>query len=87
MLAADSPLDASTGLRELKRLRSDYVRLLKDSMRAPDGTFPESLVVPGEPEPPRRTSVDLDLAQNNPLSLDESVCQVTVMTASPLLIP
>ncbi|CCO26294.1 TBC1 domain family, member 5 [Rhizoctonia solani AG-1 IB] len=72
MLAADSPLDASTGLRELKRLRSDYVRLLKDSIRAPDGTFPESLVVPGEPEPPRRTSVDLDLAQNNPLSLDES---------------
>ncbi|CAE6472089.1 unnamed protein product [Rhizoctonia solani] len=72
MLAADSPLDASTGLRELKRLRSEYVRLLKDSMRAPDGTFPESLIVPGEPEPPRRTTVNLDLAHNNPLSLDES---------------
>ncbi|CAE6393024.1 unnamed protein product [Rhizoctonia solani] len=72
MLAADSPLDASTGLRELKRLRIEYVRLLKDSVRAPDGTFPESLIVPGEPDPPRRTTVDLDLAQNNPLSLDES---------------
>ncbi|KAH7340523.1 rab-GTPase-TBC domain-containing protein [Rhizoctonia solani] len=72
MLAADSPLDASTGLRELRRRRSEYVRLLKDSMRAPDGTFPESLIVPGEPDAPRRTKVDLDLAQNNPLSLDES---------------
>ncbi|CAE6457337.1 unnamed protein product [Rhizoctonia solani] len=41
-------------------------------MRAPDGTFPESLVVPGEPDAPRRTKVELDLAQNNPLSLDES---------------
>ncbi|CAE6520245.1 unnamed protein product [Rhizoctonia solani] len=72
MLAADSPLDASTGLRELRRRRGEYVRLLKDSMRAPDGTFPESLVVPGEPDPPRQTKVELDLAQNNPLSLDES---------------
>ncbi|CAE6482124.1 unnamed protein product [Rhizoctonia solani] len=72
ILAADSPLDASTGLRELRRRRSEYVGLLKDSMRAPDGTFPESLVVPGEPDAPRRTKVDLDLAQNNPLSLDES---------------
>ncbi|KAJ1310134.1 hypothetical protein OPQ81_006879 [Rhizoctonia solani] len=72
ILAADSPLDASTGLHELRRRRSEYVRLLKDSMRAPDGTFPESLVVPGEPEPPRQTKVELDLAQNNPLSLDES---------------
>ncbi|KAL5635907.1 hypothetical protein ACGC1H_004642 [Rhizoctonia solani] len=72
ILAAGSPLDASTGLHELRRRRSEYVRLLKDSMRAPDGTFPESLVVPGEPDPPHRTKVELDLAQNNPLSLDES---------------
>ncbi|KAG8715209.1 hypothetical protein FRC11_005281 [Ceratobasidium sp. 423] len=72
MLAADSPLDASTGLHELRRRRSEYVRLLKDSMRAPDGTFPESLIVPGEADPPRQTKVELDLAQNNPLSLDES---------------
>ncbi|KAG8771744.1 hypothetical protein FRC12_003438 [Ceratobasidium sp. 428] len=40
-------------------------------MRAPDGTFPESLIVPGE-SAPTRTTVNANLAQNNPLSLDES---------------
>ncbi|KAF8610811.1 RabGAP/TBC [Ceratobasidium sp. AG-I] len=71
LLAIDSPLDVSAGLTELRRLRTEYVGLLKDAMRAPDGTFPESLVVPGEPAP-RRTAVNANLAQNNPLSLDES---------------
>ncbi|KAG8745299.1 hypothetical protein FRC10_008315 [Ceratobasidium sp. 414] len=71
LLAADSPLDATTGLQELRRLRIEYVRLLKETMRAPDGTFPETLVVPGEPAP-TRTAANANLAQNNPLSLDES---------------
>ncbi|KAG9075153.1 hypothetical protein FS749_013199, partial [Ceratobasidium sp. UAMH 11750] len=71
LLAADSPLDATTGLKELRRLRTEYVRLLKETMRAPDGTYPDTLVVPGEPAP-TRTAVDVNLAQNNPLSLDES---------------
>ncbi|KAG9096874.1 hypothetical protein FRC06_008241 [Ceratobasidium sp. 370] len=71
LLAADSPLDTTTGLKELRRLRTEYVRLLKETMRAPDGTYPDTLVVPGEPAP-TRTAFNANLAQNNPLSLDES---------------
>ncbi|KAB5589269.1 TBC1 domain containing protein [Ceratobasidium theobromae] len=71
MLTADSTLDIATSLEHIRAARADYVRLLKDCMRAPDGTFPDSLVVPGEPTP-RRTAINLDLAHNNPLGLDES---------------
>ncbi|QRV86507.1 TBC1 domain family member 5 [Ceratobasidium sp. AG-Ba] len=71
LLAAEPPKDAAAALQELRQHRVEYVRLLKETMRAPDGTYPESLVVPGEPAP-KRTSVNSNLAQNNPLSLDES---------------
>ncbi|KAG9123441.1 hypothetical protein FRC07_014943 [Ceratobasidium sp. 392] len=55
LLAAEPPSDATTALKELRRQRIEYVRLLKQTMRAPDGTFPETLIVPGESAPTRTT--------------------------------
>ena len=40
-------------------------------MRAPDGSYDESFVVPGLTMPRRKTQTAIDLVTNNPLSLHD----------------
>lgn len=42
-------------------------------MRAPDGSYDESFIVPGITIPRRKTQVSIDLEMNNPLSLHDEV--------------
>lgn len=59
----------------LAKARKDYVHLLKERMRAPDGSYEPGFVVPGEDAPLRTTTTQVPTAgnweRNNPLSLDE----------------
>lgn len=58
----------------LREQRSRYVRLLKVKMRAPDGSYEEGLIIPGETTITRRQSgPPQDWGRNNPLSLDNEV--------------
>lgn len=47
-------------------------------MRAPDGSYDESFVVPGLTIPRRKTQPTTDLEMNNPLSLHDEVCGALV---------
>ncbi|KAG1756495.1 rab-GTPase-TBC domain-containing protein [Suillus paluster] len=59
------PLDA------LRAHRKQYSELLLEKMRAPDGSYDETFVVPGLTIPRRNTKPPTDLETNNPLSLHD----------------
>jgi len=66
-----SPIDSSPSppTQMLRKLRTEYSDLLLEHMRAPDGGFDESFVIPGVTVP-RSTRSNVNLQKNNPLSLD-----------------
>ncbi|KAG1782766.1 rab-GTPase-TBC domain-containing protein [Suillus placidus] len=59
------PLDA------LRAHRKQYSELLLEKMRAPDGSYDETFVVPGLTIPRRSAKPPTDLETNNPLSLHD----------------
>ncbi|KAJ7063222.1 RabGAP/TBC [Mycena amicta] len=57
-------------LRSLQASRKEYAKLLKQHMRAPDGSYEDGVVIPGTSLlPEREASSSSDLETNNPLSL------------------
>lgn len=65
------PLDA------LRTSRREYVALLLEKMKAPDGSYEEGLIIPGTgTSPPRIQQSRQDLERNNPLSLDDQVSDI-----------
>ncbi|KAG8920494.1 succinate dehydrogenase flavoprotein subunit, partial [Tulasnella sp. 417] len=72
LTSGSSPVSPSN---VLAKARKDYVHLLKERMRAPDGSYEPGFVVPGEDGPLRTTATQGPTAgnweRNNPLSLDE----------------
>ncbi|KAF7295000.1 Rab-GAP TBC domain-containing protein [Mycena indigotica] len=57
-------------LRSLQSSRKQYVKLMKEHLRAPDGSFEEGVVIPGSSTSvERQASSSNDLETNNPLSL------------------
>lgn len=55
----------------LRESRKQFSELLLEKMRAPDGSYDESFVVPGLTIPRRSNQTPLNLETNNPLSLHE----------------
>ncbi|KAI6005499.1 rab-GTPase-TBC domain-containing protein [Pisolithus albus] len=55
----------------LRESRKQFSELLLEKMRAPDGSYDESFVVPGLTMPRRSNQTPLNLETNNPLSLHE----------------
>ncbi|KAI6117723.1 RabGAP TBC [Pisolithus croceorrhizus] len=55
----------------LRESRKQFSELLLEKMRAPDGSYDESFVVPGLTIPRRSNQIPLNLETNNPLSLHE----------------
>ncbi|KAI6101451.1 rab-GTPase-TBC domain-containing protein, partial [Pisolithus croceorrhizus] len=58
----------------LRESRKQFSELLLEKMRAPDGSYDESFVVPGLIIPRRSNQTPLNLETNNPLSLHDEVC-------------
>lgn len=58
-------------LEALRTHRRQYSELLLEKMRAPDGSYDETFVVPGLTIPRRNTKRPTDLETNNPLSLHD----------------
>jgi len=57
----------------LRESRKQFSELLLEKMRAPDGSYDESFVVPGLTMPRRSNRAPLNLETNNPLSLHDEV--------------
>ncbi|KIK16392.1 hypothetical protein PISMIDRAFT_686378 [Pisolithus microcarpus 441] len=55
----------------LRESRKQFSELLLEKMRAPDGSYDESFMVPGLTIPRRSNQTPLNLETNNPLSLHE----------------
>ncbi|KAF8559870.1 hypothetical protein OG21DRAFT_498632 [Imleria badia] len=76
-LLRDEPLDPSPievpsiPIELLRSSRKQFSELLLEKMRAPDGSYDESFVVPGLTIPRRKTQPTTDLEMNNPLSLHD----------------
>ncbi|KAJ7452501.1 rab-GTPase-TBC domain-containing protein [Mycena galericulata] len=74
-LLPDEPLqpspeaEATPPLPSLRASRKKYANLLMEHMRAPDGSYEESFVVPGSSISPERQASASNLETNNPLSL------------------
>lgn len=67
-------------LEALRAHRKQYSELLLEKMRAPDGSYDETFVVPGVAIPRRNTkSPTTNLETNNPLSLHDEVRCAIVM--------
>ncbi|KZV99115.1 RabGAP/TBC [Exidia glandulosa HHB12029] len=67
-----TPAAAGRLVDTMRSLRSEYVQLLMDKMRAPDGGYEEGFAVPGQALPPKKAaSAGANWATNNPLSLDD----------------
>ncbi|KAH7107355.1 RabGAP/TBC [Auriculariales sp. MPI-PUGE-AT-0066] len=68
-----TPVSPARLLNELHSFRREYVELLSDKMRAPDGGYEEGFTLPGpgQNQPVKRAKVDLGWETNNPLSLDD----------------
>ncbi|KAG0705875.1 rab-GTPase-TBC domain-containing protein [Suillus ampliporus] len=58
-------------LEALRAHRKQYSELLLEKMRAPDGSYDETFVVPGLTIPRRNTKPPTNLETNNPLSLHD----------------
>ncbi|OAX37042.1 RabGAP/TBC [Rhizopogon vinicolor AM-OR11-026] len=58
-------------LEALRSHRKQYSELLLEKMRAPDGSYDETFVVPGVAIPRRNTKSPTNLETNNPLSLHD----------------
>ncbi|KAG2158403.1 rab-GTPase-TBC domain-containing protein [Suillus bovinus] len=58
-------------LEALRAHRKQYSELLLEKMRAPDGSYDETFVVPGLTIPRRNVKPPTDLEMNNPLSLHD----------------
>lgn len=68
---SDRPIPPTT---ELKAARVRYAALLRNLMRAPDGSHDESYLLSGQAEPLTPAGKpESDWEKNNPLSLDEQV--------------
>ncbi|KAH7923851.1 RabGAP/TBC [Leucogyrophana mollusca] len=76
-LLRDEPLEPPSDqppappLESLRTHRKQYSDLLMDKMRAPDGSYDESFVVPGLSIPRKNNQSAINLERNNPLSLDD----------------
>jgi TBC1 domain family protein 5 len=57
----------------LRASRKQFSQLLLEKMRAPDGSYDESFVVPGLAIPRRSRPASTNLETNNPLSLHDEV--------------
>lgn len=66
----------------LRSSRKQFSELLLEKMKAPDGSFDESFVVPGLTIPRRRTQTTIDLETNNPLSLHDEVPRIVAFYLS-----
>lgn len=83
-LIADAPLTepeetslAKPPFHAIKRLREEYKRLMLENLRAPDGSYEDGLSIPEIGQLPRRAdNFAANLQKNNPLSLDEDVCNL-----------
>ncbi|KAG8900147.1 hypothetical protein FRB99_006207 [Tulasnella sp. 403] len=71
-LTSALPASPASPLSTLISARSKYVELLKEKLRAPDGSYEAGFSVPGE-DPPLTMAQGIqgDWQRNNPLSLDE----------------
>ncbi|KAJ7709981.1 rab-GTPase-TBC domain-containing protein [Mycena rosella] len=75
LLIPDEPLqplqegEATPPLHSLRGSRKQFATLLKEHMRAPDGSYEEGFVVPGSSASPERRASTSNLETNNPLSL------------------
>lgn len=58
-------------IASLRESRQQYVELLKNNMRAPDGSYEDWLEIPGFDTSQKVEPNADNLARNNPLSLDE----------------
>ncbi|KIJ16847.1 hypothetical protein PAXINDRAFT_168295 [Paxillus involutus ATCC 200175] len=69
----DSPPDEvpSMPIELLRASRKQFSQLLLEKMRAPDGSYDESFVVPGLAIPRRSRPASTNLETNNPLSLHD----------------
>lgn len=78
-LLKDEPLELppneapSIPIELLRISRKQFSELLLEKMRAPDGGYDESFVIPGLTIPRRKTQPTTDLEMNNPLSLHDEV--------------
>ncbi|CCM05040.1 uncharacterized protein FIBRA_07242 [Fibroporia radiculosa] len=71
-LQTQADVISASPLEALRVARAEYVSLLLEKMRAPDGSYEDGLVVPGTGASPARTEqTRQDLDKNNPLSLDD----------------
>lgn len=80
-LIPEEPLQMPSNLSPLSLLdalqasRNQYIRLISEKMRAPDGSYEEDFVLPDSAASQKRaTKAPGNLAMNNPLSLHEEVC-------------
>ncbi|KAH7910661.1 rab-GTPase-TBC domain-containing protein [Hygrophoropsis aurantiaca] len=75
-LLRDEPLEPRTDqppvppVESLRIHRKQYSELLMEKMRAPDGSYDDSFVVPGLSIPRKNLQFAINLDRNNPLSLD-----------------
>lgn len=65
---------ARAPLVTLRLLRREFVGLLRERMRAPDGSYVDGVIIPGSTSLDRGEWTAGDLETNNPLSLDSHVC-------------
>lgn len=73
LLLFKTPLATVTSqlpIDQLRHSRRRYVELLKQHLRAPDGSFEEWVEIPGFDPNPADKGDPADLIRNNPLSLD-----------------
>ncbi|KAF8447631.1 rab-GTPase-TBC domain-containing protein [Boletus edulis BED1] len=76
-LLKDEPLEPSPDevpsipIKLLRSSRQQFSEVLLEKMKAPDGSYDESFVVPGLTIPRQKTQLAVDLEMNNPLSLHD----------------
>jgi TBC1 domain family protein 5 len=93
-LAPNEPLQRPTQsgptppLECLRVTRMEYVGLLLEKMRAPDGSYEDGLSIPGQdtfPKGKTGRAGKLGLEKNNPLSLDNEVRNILEESPNQLL--
>ncbi|EIN08055.1 RabGAP/TBC [Punctularia strigosozonata HHB-11173 SS5] len=71
-LQPDLPLSQLPYLDTLQRSRKEFVDLMMEKMRAPDGSYEDGFIIPGtHASPPRINRSTSNLEKNNPLSLHD----------------